>query len=441
MKLGNFLKQSAAKAARGIGGLRYRVRKLSASLIRTGASPRERAQVIVVFVISLFALMVLMTLILDGGMLLLRKREAQASADSGALAGVVYLCGNTPDFIAAANAAQNYAVAQNQATFIDPPTFPGGGDQIQVIAHITQSPALAGLLGFGDITVEALAIAQCQSAGSGTSLMPFVFVCEPPGIIESDSEKCLEKIWEPDNPEGLPAEYSYYYLVHNSDPADENLECLDEPNSDPNNPDPPEGPKWTSGAMDCDWDDDGIDDIIDSANRAWISLESGQGVGAATLIDWIANGFDGEIPIHLWVAGAPGVANSVFSAVEDLEAPDFPIVLVPIFDDICNFSDPEVDCAPRWHDDSTPPDSILILSGHQKYYHIIGFAGFQITCVHNTGNDSCPFRQIIDDASTEDWLGQALPATIEGYFVSVVSSNFGVGAGADTGAYITRLIR
>ena len=428
-----------AKAALRTGEMRHRARKLTKLISRARVSRTERAQVIVVFTISLFALMLLMMLILDGGLLLLRKREAQASADSGTLAGVVYLCGNTPDFITAASEAEYYAVTLNQATFIDPPTFPGDGDQIRVVAHITQSPALAGLLGFGDITVEAFAIAQCQNAGSGSALMPFVFVCEPPGIIDSDSEQCVQKIYDPDNPEGDDAEYGYYYMIHNSDPADDDLVCIDPPNTSPSD-DPPSDPPYMEGALDCDWDGDGIDDIIDSANRAWISLEAGQGIGASTLSDWIENGFEGEIPIHVWAAGAPGVANSVFSTVEDLEDPDFPVVLVPIYDDVCNFSDPEVDCpSPRWHNDSTPPDTIMIVSGHQKYYHIIGFAGFQITCVHNTGNDDCPFRDVVDPAG--DWLGQSLPATIEGYFVSVVSSDFGSGGGTDTGAYIIRLIR
>jgi hypothetical protein len=281
--------------------------------------------------------------------------------------------------------------------------------------------------------------------------MPFVFACEPPsGVPASDSEDCVEKIWGDDLPleAGDPpaptlTDAGPYYLVHNSDPADEDLHCIDPPNSDPANPtatDPP----YSEGAWDCDFDNDGIDDIIDSANKGWISLETGTNPGASVLIDWILNGFEGEIVTHVWAGGSPGVANSVFQAVGDLEDPDFPIVFIPVFNAVCNDNgDPEIQCPFKWHETPTDPidDLTLSISGAQKYYHIIAFAAFQITCVYDVGNSNCEFRNIVDQlAPAPNDFVAGTPKTIEGYFVPYIDPDLGGGPGFDTGTYVTRLI-
>jgi hypothetical protein len=417
-------------------------------------SKLQRGQAIVIFTVALGVILMLMAVVLDGGVLLLRRREAQAAADAGALRGVLHLCGTLDDPTGAALAAktdgENYATVNNLATTaLGIPN--AAAHTLRVDTVITQTPALAGLMGFGPIDVQATATAICLPAGSGTAVMPFVFACEPPeGVAASDSEDCVEKIWGDDLPaealppaDPTPSDTGPFYLVHNSDPADEDLHCIDPPNSDPANPtatDPP----YSEGAWDCDFDNDGIDDIIDSANKGWISLESGTNPGASILIDWILNGFDGEITTHVWAGGSPGVADSIFQAIGDLEDPEFPIVFIPVFNSVCNESgDPEVECPTKYHETPVDPidDETLSISGAQKYYHIIGFAAFQITCVYDLGNSSCPMRNAADiNAPSPNDFVAGTPKTVEGYFVPYIDPDLGGGPGFDTGTYITRLI-
>jgi hypothetical protein len=381
-------------------------------------------------------LLMLMAVVLDGGLLLVRRREAQASADAGVLRGVLYICGNSVTAEAGETARAegiSYATVENQATSAAA-SVNIAINQLTVIATITQKPALAGLMGWGPIDVSASATAQCQNAGVGTSLMPFVFACEPPeGVLVEDYPDCVQKIAEdPDEPI-FPDEY---YIVHNSNPEDENLWCIDPPNS--------EFPDEFEGNWDCDFDNDGVDDIIDSGDKGWISLQAGTNPGTNELIDWIANGFDGEISTHMWAGGSPGVSNSIFQSIAELADPDFPVVYIPIFDAVCNFSgDPEIECPGKWHDSSIPPDITLTIGGAQKYYHISAFAAFQITCVHAPPATGCPYRAYVNGL----WTGgnpfpltaDGLPTSIEGYFIGIVDADFGSGGTIDTGVYIAKL--
>jgi len=79
-------------------------------------SDKQTGQVLVIFVFSLIALMAFLALVLDGGMLMLRRREAQVAADAGSLAGAIPLCGSSPDTIEAEARAQEYASIQNSAS-------------------------------------------------------------------------------------------------------------------------------------------------------------------------------------------------------------------------------------------------------------------------------------------------------------------------------------
>lgn len=420
--------------------------------------PFERGQSIVIFTVSLAVLLMLMSLVLDGGLLLVRRREAQASADSGALAGVVQVCGTFADSAeeAAAEAAaetigETYATTYNQATAAVG-NASAANNTLQVTATITQNPALAGLMGFGPIDVSAVATARCDPVGALNKLMPFVFACDPPeGVDASDSEDCVQKIWEEETPPD-PAtldDAGPWLLIHDSNSIVEELECLDEPNSDATLPVGTGDPTYWYGAWDCDFDNDGINDIIDYANRGWISLVAGTNPGAAQLSDWIVNGFDGEIGTHTWVGGESGTAGSVFMSVDSLNEPPFPIVFIPVFNALCDASeghedDPQVACPGRYHTD--PPDDVdditLSINGAQKYYHIIAFAAFQITCVDVGGGPPCPYRTFIGDniaPPPPNHFTPGKPITIEGYFTAIVDPDAGGGIGLDTGTYTIKL--
>ena len=74
----------------------------------------EKAQVLPVLVIALIVLIAFAALVIDGGVIMLNRRVAQASADSGAMAGARELCYSTgADPL---DVARNYSLVNNATT-------------------------------------------------------------------------------------------------------------------------------------------------------------------------------------------------------------------------------------------------------------------------------------------------------------------------------------
>jgi hypothetical protein len=187
------------------------------------------------------------------------------------------------------------------------------------------------------------------------------------------------------------------------------------------------------GAIPCDLDGDGEDDLIANGDRSWLDLNGGGG-GAVELSDWIDHGFPGVINSHTWLGPEPGVADSVFQTVGDHVGE---IVVVPVFNLICN-NYPSTTCGSLMH----PEDTIVPTSGGNYYYHVITFAAFYISCVNAPGvpGPECPGHAVarrLDAIKNNE-------KTIEGYFLKGIFSGLGGGSsggGIDTGAYSLKLIR
>ncbi len=73
---------------------------------------KTKGQIIVLFALGLLALIALAALVLDGGMLFLNRRTAQAAADAGALAGARALCYEGSEETAI-NTAIQFATTEN----------------------------------------------------------------------------------------------------------------------------------------------------------------------------------------------------------------------------------------------------------------------------------------------------------------------------------------
>ena len=95
--------------------------------------------------------------------------------------------------------------------------------------------------------------------------------------------------------------------------------------------------------IDCDLNDDGIDDLMAGGARSWLDLNGGGG-GASELSNWLENGFPDPIPPHTWLPEQSGVATSIFKdAAAYVLGED---VILPVFNKVCpnypnDFSDPE----------------------------------------------------------------------------------------------------
>ena len=200
------------------------------------------------------------------------------------------------------------------------------------------------------------------------------------------------------------------------------------------------------GDMDCDLNDDGINDVFGGGDRSWLDLDGGGG-GAADLKDWVEHGYEGGIAPHTWLAGQSGVADSVYKTVNqtaNLANPNgspatYPVFLVPIFDGICD-QNPEGKpvCMTTLHDPVPDEETVIVTGGSSTmYFHINGVSAMYVTCVDEGGKNQCPGAKAFIDANP-DYKNLK---TIEGYFIDNYPfelGNPGTG-GVDVGVHIVSL--
>ncbi len=388
---------------------------------------RESGQSIVLVVLMLVGLVGMLALVLDGGNFYTQRRSAQVAADAGALAGAREYC-ITESNTAAINRAFDYAVNRNAADAanisIDGPT----GD-VTVDASITFDTFFLGFLNRPQLTATASATAGCDPASSAF-VMPIAWSCKDPSGA-SVSEDCELYYWDTaDNAEDC-VEGDYIYIIVDLADLEDEIVCHDPLPPGESAPDP-----LPVGFVDCDSDDDGINDIglLSGGNRSWLDLDGGGG-GASSLSDWIENGLDEPVYPHTWFAGQTGVAVSVYNTVHDHILNEQ--VVIPVFNSICPSGIPNAidNCQDQWHDE----DTVVPTGGSATdYFHVISFALFYPTCVdagsHPGGGNRCIAHEALD-------LHNNIK-TIEGCFVEGVDASLGSGGGeVDTGADVVYLKR
>jgi hypothetical protein len=345
----------------------------------------------------------LLAVAIDGGNAYAMRRAAQTAADAGALAGAREICIDPPGD--PYSRAWEYAVGRNHATDADI-TIDNG--EVTVVAKITFRTFFAAIFGQSQVTASAVATAGCFSPSAGTGVLPIAWACNyPVGGVASDSEDCTIKYGE-----------GQTYIIMDSISASDDYYCQDPITHLP------------AGAMDCDYNDDGINDILAGGDRSWLDLDGGGG-GASELSYWINNGFPDELNIHTWLGDEAGVATSIFRDVHSRIGDD---VVIPVFDKFCDQpgSLPQTSC-PTLYDSQ----DVTVPTGGTStlYYHVISFSVFHITCVEAGPYGPCPGHQ-----------AAGLPGnvkTIEGYFVQgpVPGLTGRPGDGIDAGAYSLYLTR
>jgi hypothetical protein len=135
---------------------------------------KEKGQVIVLFVIIALTAVAFIALLVDGGMLMINKRQAQAAADAGALAGAKILCEGKPD---PAGTAVSYAT-QNRATFASASIGGNFGYEVSVTTSVSSPSVFASLIGVPTITSNAVATAACIIPSN--NVMPVAWYCPNP---------------------------------------------------------------------------------------------------------------------------------------------------------------------------------------------------------------------------------------------------------------------
>ncbi len=321
---------------------------------------------------------------------------------------------------------------------------------MRVEAEITYDTFFASILGIERPTARAVAEAACFSPTYGEGVLPVGWSCREPVLgFESDSDDCeQERITESELEQYLQTPnvvQKELYIVMDSPSLNDDVICIED---DP-----------VKGNVYCDFDDDGEVDWLTGANRSWIDLDGddaeydcpGGSIQDETS-DWILNGYNCEINEHTWINDDPGNDAADFDATDCRIKPttekctgdttetsnkmglDKPLVIIPVYDDFCQDGDTvvngedRVNCIPptnlsgdpRWHDGV---DTIHV--GNQaKYYHVVSFVAFHITCVRlgqNKPVGSCPGILKAEEINPTTIDGKKINYTnvksIEGYFL------------------------
>lgn len=403
----------------------------------------QRGQVIPIIVLLVFALIGMIALIVDGGTVMANKRVAQAAADSGALAGASAMCNSTgSDPLAVAS---SYALA-NGAASVDAQYVNG---LISVTASITSESFFSKLFNQENLDLVAEASAGCFPP-EGNALMPIAWSCRAPvgGDVFDEGKDCqimsldwaglLQPLVEGEVPYiSIPGNDGYFvtngtnivnsftgepaaqiYIIMDALSTNKETLCKEDLS--------PSDPSYAS-AITCDLDGDGKMDIEGAGNRGWLDL-SGGGGGAAEIRQWIRYGFDSVISPHTWLSGQPGQQNSNFQAMRDYRVGD--IVLIPVFNAICDDKDPlsNAACMAAAHAypfPEEPASGDTAVSDKKPMFHVITFAPFYITCVHVKKSEYCPGFELAQEMNPDpkhhgkSLIADNIPA-IEGYFLENV---------------------
>jgi hypothetical protein len=453
----------------------------------------ERGQTLVFVVIGFLVFVAILALVIDGGNAYAAKRQAQNAADAGALAGATAMC-KYKNATLGRDTAIEYAT-KNGA--VDPPVVFASLDAgtVVVTATVERDTFFAGIIGFPEVTPRAVAEAACRPA-VGMGVLPVAWSCRDTvienGVIVPGVD-CAQKLikdcgGEPYGPEDIGCTYILMDSVKVSK-GNKGGKCKDplaEPTlpggacnpdycyCDPFETDPLactyckdindrqkdiecsahlDAPTCTSveaDTIDCDLNNDCIDELMTGGARSWLDLDGGGG-GANELSDWIINGFPDPIPPHKWIPEESGVATSIFhTAAAAVVGED---VILPVFNKTCGHY-PDTTTITETLDACTyyPAWDNRDIAGPSTNFHVITFAEFHVTCVQTTKNKVTAETGYQFDNPKKNCNGHddavatgsidGNDKTIEGYFKEVNLGGYsGPGDWWDTGTFTVVLVR
>ncbi len=387
----------------------------------------EIGQVLPLVVLMMVAILAMVALILDGGSVMANRRTAQAAADAGAMAGAQRACSGNSDAVAIAEAYATKNGAQSAVVSI-------AGSTVTVEAMVENPSFFAKVFGEETLTATADAAAGCYPP-SGNELMPIAWSCKSPVgypgatdpgkdcvILGLDWDNLLRPLVKKEvSTITIPGNTGSYemdgdnivntstnkppvqiYIILDDLKSNEDIVCVED---EPANPD----------AITCDLNGDKTSDIMSGGSRGWLDLDGGGG-GASDIKGWIEKGFDGTISPHTWLPTENGKMSTGF---QHMKARVGDVVLIPVFNGIpCDLDKDKDDCLASVHTPLYPeePDSgDIVVSGNEPHYHVVTFAPFYVSCVHDKPNaePECPGFEL---AVSQLELNKNT-LSVEGYFL------------------------
>jgi len=453
---------------------------------------QESGQSLVLIVVTIFGLVVLSALIVDGGNMYLNRREAQTAADAAALAAALEYCIQKGSLSDADLVAQDYALNENQATEmidLNPEGNPDGvapfilidaaAKNVKVAVELVHSTFFAKVFGLDTTIVEATASAGCYPPKAADSVIPVAWTCRPPlpGVL-STSPDCDYKSfpWSvmqqilvelEDGSSGCNSNNHRLCLTGNApllyydsdafpnpadlDRADVSFSQLDDyelqlniiMDALPLGADVYCTLENGDVSSYCDLDGDGRIDWTNS-ERSWLLLDKDS--NQAQLDEIIR----GEITFGMVTPGwYPGRGGNIADVYHDAEAYiEGTPALIPVFETgkICgNSVDPRLDCVLADSD-----DYVMKLAGNdpETYFYVIGFAEFYVSCVADSPSKVCPGKEQVITKLEEAGLSAMArdfnnEFSVEGYFLNGwVADNPDIQIGEnqiDLGVYVITL--
>jgi hypothetical protein len=431
----------------------------------------EHGQIIPLMALGVFVLAAMAVLVLDVGALLVNRRSAQNAADAGALAGARILCSNDSDTLpsqAIENEVIKYTEVENPATliswyFTDESVGDTAGltkGEIIVVAEVEHESFFAKIFGEDTLTASATAGAGCFSYQASV-VLPIAWSCRPPvggsasdvcdiakidyAVVEDIAEPILGQFplpsgQEPTENQANAISTALFNYVDGEIPYNEKIYIIMNSEKVCGNP------ALDPDTVNCDFSQDGRDQLRVGGNRGWLNLDGGSG-GTDEARDWIRDGLSVGLQPHTWFDGIVGKVAALYS---DLSYRLDEIVWIPVFNNFCT-EYPTEECMAKAHVE-TPPgvplepgqeDIVVEGSPGQMYYHVVAFAPFMPTCVKGPGDkpDKCPGFALAQFYNPEK---NAIPnntLAFEGYFVDPETLGEGVSFGADLGVYTVSLTR
>ncbi|MRS05019.1 hypothetical protein EG832_17660, partial [bacterium] len=118
--------------------------------------------------------------------------------------------------------------------------------------------------------------------------------------------------------------------------------------ADPTNPTirPPGVPSDIplTALIDCDLNNDGVNDVLAQGDRSWLDLDGGlddasdnatTSNGANALKAWIKGIGVPKLAIHTWLGGQSGVATTIYKTIDTEVVQQYRVSMIPVFDFNC----------------------------------------------------------------------------------------------------------
>lgn len=379
----------------------------------------EIGQTLPFIVLMMFVILGMIALVLDGGSVMANRRIAQVAADSGAMAGAQRACYGYADAVTVAEA---YA-ANNGATLT---SVTMDGSTVTVEATVENPSFFAKVFGQETLTAVADAAAGCYPLKGAGSLMPVAWSCRPSvtGAGFDEGKDCQINSLDWDNllKPLLDGEVSSIFIPGNDgsfqmhgdeivntvtgDPPNQIYILMDEEKTVDDVTCIEDNPTYP-GALVCDHDGDGESDFRLGGARGWLYLED-----KLKPQDVLEDGFDGVVSPVIWLPSDNGNMTVAFQAARDYQVGE--VVLVPVYSQLCegkyNGSTEIIggSC-------STAGDDVSPGTGSQKYYRVVTFAPFYVTCVHAVpGDPMCSGLALANELNS---INSNKARTIEGFFL------------------------